>query len=370
MTQQSAPRPFHASLLPRRRASLMSRRRQIRFDYFLSDADFRFAAQCERMRVDRNGSILSLLIIRLPRDRAAAPDIEFLGRVLEGRLRITDTPGMLRNGDVAVLLPDTNAEGAWKVAEDVSEVYPPGPERPECEVFSYPGRRRRRHAETEEDAAVVSGEDAELDPGEFFFARPMPLWKRCVDVAGSLAGLAVAAPVVGVAAAAIKLTSPGPAFFLQEREGLGGKRFKIYKLRTMSVDAEHRKRELRASSEQDGPAFKMRRDPRTTRFGRFLRWSSIDELPQLLNVLRGDMSLVGPRPLPTDESQACQGWQRRRLDVTPGMTCTWQVTGRGKVRFDDWVRMDLRYADRRSLWHDLKLVLATVPSLIVQRGMR
>ncbi|MCA9235847.1 MAG: sugar transferase, partial [Planctomycetales bacterium] len=97
---------------------------------------------------------------------------------------------------------------------------------------------------------------------------------------------------------------------------------------------------------------------------------SVDELPQLLNVLRGDMSLVGPRPLPTEESQACDGWHRRRLDVTPGMTCTWQVSGRGKVRFDDWVRMDLRYADRHSMWEDFKLVAATLPSLLFHRGIR
>jgi lipopolysaccharide/colanic/teichoic acid biosynthesis glycosyltransferase len=138
----------------------------------------------------------------------------------------------------------------------------------------------------------------------------------------------------------------------------------------MCVDAEDQKEQLLELSQQDGPAFKMHRDPRTTTLGRFLRWTSIDELPQFWNVLKGDMSLVGPRPLPTIESQACHGWQRRRLDVRPGMSCTWQVLGRGRVRFDDWVRMDLRYAARHSLWHDLKLVFITLPSLLFQRGMR
>jgi lipopolysaccharide/colanic/teichoic acid biosynthesis glycosyltransferase len=173
-----------------------------------------------------------------------------------------------------------------------------------------------------------------------------------------------------MAVVAIKLSSPGPAFFVQQREGRGGKRFYIWKLRTMCVDAEEQKDELRPLSQQDGPAFKMKRDPRTTRIGRFLRWSSIDEMPQFWNVLKGEMSLVGPRPLPTAESEACEAWQRRRLDVLPGITCTWQVFGRGKVSFDEWVRMDLRYAARASALSDLKLMFVTIPSLLFQRGMR
>ena len=370
MTALRTRRPFHAKVF--------GRRQDTRHDYFLTDADFRFAAQCERMRVDRNGSTLAMLIIRLADARSQAADFDFLSRVLEGRLRLTDTPGLLDTGDVVVLLPDTNEEGAWKVATDVSEVYPPGPERPECEVVMYPGRSRRRDDEESDDdrekrvadAPVAAVENGKPDPGEMFFSRPMPLWKRSVDVLGSLFGLIAASPVIAVAAIAVRTTSPGPAFFVQEREGRGGRRFHIIKLRTMAVDADRRKDELRVHSDQDGPAFKMRRDPRTTSIGRFLRWTSVDELPQLLNVLRGDMSLVGPRPLPTEESQACDGWHRRRLDVTPGMTCTWQVSGRGKVRFDDWVRMDLRYADRHSMWEDFKLVAATLPSLLFHRGIR
>jgi lipopolysaccharide/colanic/teichoic acid biosynthesis glycosyltransferase len=327
-------------------------------------------------------------LIRLPR-KAGAEDVQFLSRVLEGRLRMTDTPGQLDDGRIGVLLPDTSTEGAWKVAADISEVYPPGPDRPECEVLTYPPRRRRNGPQngvddSDVDASDVDGgldevgvEAAGAEPGgdepeasEFFFIKPIPPWKRGIDVAGAVAGLTIGAPVMLLAAAAIKLTSPGPALFVQEREGCGGRRFNIYKLRTMCLDAEDRKEQLLELSQQDGPAFKMRRDPRTTPLGRFLRWTSIDELPQFWNVLRGDMSLVGPRPLPTLESLACEGWQRRRLDVRPGMTCTWQVAGRGRVRFDDWVRMDLRYAARHSLWHDLKLVFITLPSLLFQRGMR
>jgi lipopolysaccharide/colanic/teichoic acid biosynthesis glycosyltransferase len=358
----------------RLRARLIARRSAASCDFLLPHHDFRFAADCERMRVDRNGSVLSLLFIRLPRHKATTADVQFLARVLEGRLRLTDTPGRLEDGRIGVLLPDTGPEGAWKVATDVSEIYPPGRERPECEVLVYPPQHRMRdeeglRSEAEEPVAAPSETD-EAQSSEFFFAKSLPLWKRAIDITGAILGLGLSAPVMLVAAAAIKLSSPGPAFFVQEREGLGGRRFNIWKLRTMYIDAEHRKQQLRDLSQQDGPAFKMRRDPRTTWLGRFLRWSSIDELPQFWNVLKGEMSLVGPRPLPTEESQACVGWQRRRLDVVPGMTCTWQVMGRGRVRFDDWVRMDLRYAARHTLWQDVKLVLVTLPSLIFQRGIR
>jgi lipopolysaccharide/colanic/teichoic acid biosynthesis glycosyltransferase len=377
MTQDLKPRNLHARVLVRRNAP--------KHDVFLSDREFRFAADCERMRVDRNGSVLSLLLIRLAQTKSSDKDVGFLSRVLEGRLRLTDTPGLLDDGRVAVLLPDTNAEGAWKVATDISEVYPPGPERPECDVLVYPPHHRKREPinvdsdlEDPADGAPVGADEpkasaeeaAEGEPSEFFFAKSLPSWKRGFDIVGASIGLVVTAPVVLGAAAAIKLTSRGPAFFVQQREGRGGRKFDIWKLRTMCLDAEEQKSLLRPMSQQDGPAFKMTRDPRTTRLGRFLRWSSIDEMPQFWNVLKGEMSLVGPRPLPTEESQACQRWQRRRLDVTPGITCTWQVSGRGKVRFDDWVRMDLRYCADRSVFKDLKLVFVTLPALIFQRGMR
>jgi len=151
---------------------------------------------------------------------------------------------------------------------------------------------------------------------------------------------------------------------------LGGKSFKIYKLRTMRPDAESLKSELLAYSEQDGPAFKMANDPRITPIGRFLRKTSIDELPQLWNVLKGDMSLVGPRPLPVDESKSCQLWQRRRLSVRPGLTCIWQIRGRNSVSFDEWVRMDLKYIKRRSFWYDLYLIASTAPAVVAKRDGR
>ena len=258
-------------------------------NYFLNDDEFRSAADCERMRVDRNGSVLTMLLIRLPQGPECEKEIAFLARVLEGRLRITDTAGLLDDGRVGVLLPDTPTEGAWKVAADISDVYPPGPERPECEVLVYPYEDWHMDSLSEEaaegePAAKVS---APLGDGTSFYQKKSPRWKRVIDVIGGSLGLLVSTPLVAAAVVAVKFSSPGPVIFTQEREGMGGKLFKIYKLRTMVHNAESLQEELREDSHQDGPAFKMKNDPRTTRVGRFLRVTSIDELPQFWNVLKG-----------------------------------------------------------------------------------
>ncbi|MEO0529503.1 MAG: sugar transferase [Planctomycetota bacterium] len=362
---------------------------------FLLAADrFELAATAERMRVDRNHSVVSLLVIEPSASKSLPQDIYELERRMASRLRLTDTAGWLRDGRIGLLLPDTPESGAWKVAADLCDAYEVGADRPTCEVVVYPdsdrsdddnngpgdgghGVQREAVIDRQEEDLVASaaGQPSPLGRShratrhfDVHFVRPMPFWKRMIDITGAAVGLAITGPVIALAAVAVRLTSQGPAFFLQEREGLGGRHFKIYKLRTMRPDAESLKSDLRDSSEQDGPAFKMIDDPRITTVGRLLRRTSIDELPQLWNVLRGDMSLVGPRPLPVDESHACQPWQRRRLTVTPGITCTWQIYGRNVVPFDDWVRMDLEYAEQRSPWLDLKLVAKTGPSLVLPKG--
>ncbi|EMB16307.1 sugar transferase [Rhodopirellula europaea] len=195
------------------------------------------------------------------------------------------------------------------------------------------------------------------------------LWlKRGIDVVGAGIGLVLTGPAILGAMAAIKLTDGGPVFFRQTREGQNGRPFTILKLRTMIVDAEKFQAELRAESHRDGPAFKISRDPRVTKVGHFLRATCLDELPQLINVLTGDMSLVGPRPLPWHESRACERWHRRRLDVRPGLTCTWQVNKAKAVTFDDWMRMDLRYIDQLGLFQDLRLIAQTVVVPVTGRG--
>jgi lipopolysaccharide/colanic/teichoic acid biosynthesis glycosyltransferase len=199
---------------------------------------------------------------------------------------------------------------------------------------------------------------------------PLPRWKRLVDIIGALAGLVLAAPIMLVAAVLVRLSSPGEVIFRQRRAGLHGVPFVVYKFRTMVRGAEARKADLLSFNERSGPVFKMTNDPRVTRIGRLLRSTSIDELPQLWNVLRGNMSLVGPRPPTLDEVRRYRQWHWRRLAVLPGITCTWQVSARGGIDFDDWVRMDLRYLEHRTLFGDLRLLVATIPAVLSRRGAR
>ena len=193
--------------------------------------------------------------------------------------------------------------------------------------------------------------------------------KRWLDLTVGGLLFVAALPVLAVAALAIKLTSPGPILFTQERYGLNKRRFKMYKLRTMVVGAEAQQELLEARNEATGPVFKIREDPRVTSVGRVLRRLSIDELPQLLNVLWGDMSLVGPRPLPMrDVSRFSQPALMRRFSVYPGITGLWQVSGRSELTFDDWIRLDLQYIDEWSLQLDLRILLRTVPTVVHGKG--
>lgn len=195
------------------------------------------------------------------------------------------------------------------------------------------------------------------------------LVKRAFDIVGALAGLILLSPVMLVVAVAIKLTSHGPIIFVQERYGLNKRRFKMFKFRTMVQNAEALQSRLEDKNEAQGPVFKMKDDPRVTSIGRFLRKTSIDELPQLINVLRGDMSLVGPRPLPErDVSRFMKSSLLRRFSVKPGLTCLWQVNGRSNTEFDHWIKQDLQYIDQWSLILDVAILLKTFPAVIKGRG--
>src|SRR6266566_8134858 len=204
-------------------------------------------------------------------------------------------------------------------------------------------------------------------------SAPMFSWrteaKRIFDFVSALLLLLIAAPALVVVAIIIKLESKGPIFFVQERVGLNKRRFRMLKFRTMQRDAESRMSEIEHLNEKSGPIFKIRHDPRITSVGRWLRRTSIDELPQLVNVLLGDMSIVGPRPLSVRDATRMElAWQKRRFSVKPGLTCLWQVSGRSNLSFEQWMQLDLEYIDRWSLGLDASILLRTIPAIVLARG--
>ena len=209
-----------------------------------------------------------------------------------------------------------------------------------------------------------------------FRSAPEASWqgvcKQVLDIAVAAVLLLLSAVPLMLVALAIRISSPGPALFRQQRAGLNGRPFTMLKFRSMTTDAEQRKQELAVLNEMSGPVFKLTNDPRVTPIGRFLRKWSLDEWPQLINVLRGEMSLVGPRPLPVDQvARFDDPAHRRRLSVKPGLTCLWQVSGRNNVRdFKDWVRLDLEYIDNWSLWLDMKILCRTIPAVMAGTGAK
>lgn len=239
-----------------------------------------------------------------------------------------------------------------------------------CEKFGIPfalpacGYRFGR-AKPANEAALADGYV------HFLTVRNKPIQralKRMIDIAASFSALVVLSPLIVFTAVAVKLTSRGPILFKQERVGLHGRSFYMLKFRSMVQNAEALKAKLATRNEQSGPVFKMKRDPRITAVGRFIRKYSVDELPQLINILRGDMSIVGPRPPVPSEVAKYEAWQRRRLSVRPGLTCVWQVSGRNEISFEEWMLLDMRYIDHWSLAQDLQLIVKTVPVVLTGRG--
>jgi lipopolysaccharide/colanic/teichoic acid biosynthesis glycosyltransferase len=219
--------------------------------------------------------------------------------------------------------------------------------------------------------AVHPPRASERFPGVTLASNPTAYlrWgKRLLDVTAVLVGLLVLAPLLVAIALAIKLDTPGPILYRSRRVGEGGRVFSFLKFRSMVRNAEMLRDELIHLNEVDGPVFKISRDPRITRVGAFLRRTSLDELPQLWNILCGDMTLVGPRPPIPEEVRCYQPWQMGRLSVRPGLTCLWQISGRSRVGFEEWMRLDLEYIDHRSLALDLSILLRTVPAVLSGKG--
>lgn len=358
----------------------------------------------ERSRSDRLRMPMSLALFL-----KGAPLARTTLEELSKRLRCTDEIGWYEHGQLlGVLLPHTNHAEAQQVSADLAVIL--DADNPSVfKVLTYPDSvaevsRRSDTDDTSRDSTSRDSRDSgrpgvngkphgagsngsngvtrprggvkprrgeapvTLNSVSEHFVLGMPWWKRAFDIVGSSALLLMLSPIFLATALAVKLTSKGPVFFAQTRAGLGGKPFRMFKFRSMITGADAMKAKLQAQNEASGPVFKMERDPRITTVGRWIRKLSIDELPQLANVLLGDMSLVGPRPPTFDEVGKYDLWQRRRLEVTPGLTCIWQVSGRCNVDFENWVRMDIQYSKKRSFLYDLKLLVSTVPAVLFMRG--
>lgn len=333
--------------------------------------------QIEKQRTDRTKSPLSVIVFTLDRDRSAdhAGFWQLLQLLSESK-RVTDILGYLTDQKVVLLLPHTDAGGSEaliaiirKRAGDLpvgvaSATYPD-------EMFDN----------------LMQDTQRACDSAELLFQVPLNnppyidgVLKRLIDVAGSMFGLILFSPIMLVTAVAIKATSPGPVIFRQARVGLRGRPFQFFKFRSMAVNSDDRiHREYVANliegkldainkGDVDRPLYKLRDDPRITKVGRFIRKTSIDELPQLWCVLKGEMSLVGPRPALEREVTRYSLDDRRRLEALPGLTCTWQVSGRSDIPFPEQLRMDVEYIEGQSLKQDVKLLLKTIPAVATGRG--
>ena len=227
-------------------------------------------------------------------------------------------------------------------------------------AMTWPGLVR---APGESLVRMLPGYEAPFESGLY-----LRFGKRLVDVTGAALGLLVSSPLLLLAMILIKLESRGPVIYKSIRIGRGARPFTFFKLRSMVDGADQHRHTLSHLNETDGPVFKMAADPRVTRVGRLLRVTSLDEIPQLWNVLRGEMSLVGPRPPIAEEVVQYEPWQLRRLDVLPGITCLWQISGRSRIGFQEWMRLDLEYIKHRSFWLDLKIMIRTIPAVLSREG--
>lgn len=348
----------------------------------LNEAEFALAMAKERSRCDRRDRDREFALLLIDTSAAKPSEKTLFGfcQRVRARLRVTDEIGW-RDGELCILLPETKREGANQVSDTVGKICFDMNLKLDVDVFIYPDDDTISSNSFEldhekDEVAEPTHQDSPESPETFrssFSAtgsRPTPIWKRSIDIFGGLIALTVFAPVFALVAIAIKLDSPGPILFRQKREGKDGREFEILKFRTMRMGAEDEQSDLRAkrNNEQDGPAFKLTNDPRVTRVGRYLRRVCLDELPQMFNVLVGHMSLVGPRPLPIQESYRSKIWHRRRLEVLPGLTCIWQVQGRRDIEFDEWMRMDIEYIQQRGFALDMRLLFQTALVVILHRG--
>jgi len=336
---------------------------------------FQLLLRVERARADREGPSFSLVLFKMNEIYTNNYIKEFI-QLLQARIRMVDFIGWFDDTTIGIILFSTNIVGANRFILDVEKktntIFPI------YTVFSYPDQwinnsdkpdyEINRNGKKDESNKNSGDTDKIMDKVTAFFAKPIPFWKRVVDIFGSLVGLIILAPLFAITALYIKIVSPGPVFFTQDRVGRKGKLFTFIKFRTMHVnnDVSGHAAYLKNLINNENPMEKLdnKKDPRIIPGGQILRKTCIDELPQLINVLRGEMSLIGPRPCIQYEAKEYSVWHHQRFDVLPGMTGLWQVSGKNNLSFKQMIRLDINYGDKMSLLLDLKILVLTIPTVL------
>jgi lipopolysaccharide/colanic/teichoic acid biosynthesis glycosyltransferase len=347
----------------------------------LYDTDeFSAVLKRERTRVDRNGYIFSLVVFDIGKEHQKSIILRNIIRLMVRRLRSSDEIGWLDERHIGVLLINTPMEGARIFADAILDMVTPESAL-NYEIYIYPERKKNINDVDDKRQVDHNGQNSlQKYPNSILAMQPllvrkMPAWKRTFDIIGSLSGLILLSPFFLLTALFIKMISPGPIFFKQKRIGYGGRPFTVWKFRSMNVNADntHHKKYLAELINDDTygentskPMLKLDDDPQIIPLGNILRKSGLDELPQLINVLLGNMSLVGPRPPILYEVEEYLCWHNGRLDTVPGMTGLWQVSGKNRLSFKEMVRLDIQYSKNLSLFQDIKILLKTPFAIIEQ----
>ena len=327
---------------------------------------FRVVLERERSRADRNGHQLSLILFDLDTLKDKKNIFTFV-EILRTRLRTIDRYGFFNSSRIGIILPNTHYEGCVKVARDISKrIINRKLQPPIYKVYSYPLYGRELEHDKKESAKPIASAN-QKDDALHVFMKKIPTWKRFLDFTGAVFAMLLFSPLFIIVPLIIKVVSRGPVFFEQVRVGQGGKEFTFIKFRTMHVNTDTAVHEDHLSEliKSDKPMTKLDRqsDSRIILFGKVLRKTCIDEIPQLFNVLRGNMSLVGPRPCLPYEASEYLKWHKYRFDIKPGMTGLWQVSGKNRLTFKDMIRLDIEYLKKMNMWLDIKILIKTFPSI-------
>jgi lipopolysaccharide/colanic/teichoic acid biosynthesis glycosyltransferase len=335
-----------------------------------SDA-FRTILEREQARAERTGQLFSLVVFGIDKGNGTnAESLERLGYILGQKVRICDEVGWYDGDRIGTILPGTSPEGARKFTDIIKERIKDVVPRLTCAIYTYPSSWMKSDVQEKDskEAPAPFNTGESIKRLDVLLARPIPLWKRFLDILGALVGLILFSPLFLLIALFIKIVSPGPVFFRQERIGYLGRPFTLWKFRSMHVNnnAEVHLKHISNAIESNTPITKLDalNDNRIIPYGKLLRTSCLDELPQFFNVLRGDMSLIGPRPCLHFEAEKLLQWQKRRFDTLPGMSGLWQISGKNSTTFKEMTRFDIRYSRKLSPFMDAKILLFTVPAIL------